>query len=215
MLELLKEGRQKNYQGRGPTVKGSSDWELRRALNKLGYTTKYEAIEPKVTFAAWLRRRTPEQVRAMYLVSTGNHWVVVQGRKACCGIVKTPRFISKMRARRASVKETWMITRLPADRRPKPPKLKGLVRPRQFVDWERRVKALERKAWRDLHKLSRQHGFNFKVDKSDSYLELTPCAIFPKGFTTYHMDWIESYARVKLCIDDPSKMDPDGSGYSE
>lgn len=71
------------------------------------------------------------------------------------------------------------------------------------------------KARVELRRLARELDTGIKVDRSDDYFEMDPCAQFPEGFTTRHYDWVETLRRVRLCIEDPTVEGFDGSGYSE
>jgi hypothetical protein len=210
-LELLKEGKAPGYKGSGPIVKGTGSWEVRRALNKLGYRVAEMRLAPGQTFAAWTRERPAAEVKDMTLLVVGNHWVVVQGRKACCGIVKKPTFIRSMRKRRGRVTEAYRITKLPAQHRPKPPKLKGLVRPtgRRPTDWAAR-------AYRSFRKLATEHGFKYEIERDGTigWLEIDKFPATGARFTTMHYDWEETLRRVEHCIANPGDLDEDG-GYSE
>jgi hypothetical protein len=211
-LELLKEGRSPGYKGNGPLVKGTGSWEMRRALNKLGYRVMEMSLEPDQTFAAWTRERPASEVKHMVLLVVGNHWVVVQGRKACCGIVKKPTFIRSMRKRRGRVTEAYRITKLPAAHRPKAPKLKGLVRP-----IKRKPQDPALRAYREFRKLAAEHSFKYEIEREDTlaWIEIDKFPATGKRFTTMHYDWEETLRRVTLCIEDPSEFEEGGEGYSE
>lgn len=60
-------------------------------------------IAEKKTFARWLKERTPEEVKAKYLVLVTGHWVAVQGRKMIDTWTRTPTFIRKAPHRRKRV----------------------------------------------------------------------------------------------------------------
>lgn len=60
-------------------------------------------LDEKKTFARWLRERTPEQVKAKYLVLVTGHWVAVEGRKMIDNWTRTPTFIRKAPHRRKRV----------------------------------------------------------------------------------------------------------------
>ena len=72
------------------SVKGTSHFDLLRALSTLGY---------KASSAA-----------KIYLISAGHHWQVVQGRRFCCGITKDIVSIRDPKVkRRARLVAVWKI----------------------------------------------------------------------------------------------------------
>lgn len=212
-LELLKEGRAPGYKGNGPLVKGTGSWEMRRALNKLGYRVVDLRLAPDQTFAAWTRERAPAEVKDMTLLVVGNHWVVVQGRKACCGIVKKPTFIRSMRKRRGRVTEAYRITKLPPAHRPKAPRLKGLVRPTTRKPADPAIRS-----YREFRKLAAEHGFTYEIDRESgttlAWIEIDKFPATGERFSTMHYGWEETLRRVTDCIEDPTLLDS-GGGYSE
>lgn len=94
------------------TIKGASYEEMTTALRHLGYEVVPLAIETGTTFAAWLRGR-PEAVRKeVVLVCAGQHYMVVQGRKAACGKTGEPVFTSKMPGRRSRMARAWIVRKV-------------------------------------------------------------------------------------------------------
>ena len=79
------------------SVTGTYDWEIIKSLNLLGYNVasaaKLNPLKPKdnPTLAGWLKSDARDG-RTLYLVAAGNHWLVVQGRRYCCG--KTSEIVS-------------------------------------------------------------------------------------------------------------------------
>ena len=66
------------------------------------------------TFAQWLKAtKDNRKPRRLFLIAVGNHWVVVSGRRFCCGLVKEPTSIRDPRARRRRrVKEAYLVVAL-------------------------------------------------------------------------------------------------------
>ncbi len=93
-------------------VKGIYNNEMSNALRRLGYRMTPINIQSGITFARFLRERSPEERKATILVSAGHHYMVVSGNKAVDGIVKDPVFISKMPGRRKRMAHAWIITRV-------------------------------------------------------------------------------------------------------
>jgi hypothetical protein len=79
------------------SVTGTYDWEIIKSLNLLGYNVasaaKLNPLTPKAnpTLAGWLKSDGRDG-KTLYLVAAGNHWLVVQGRRYCCG--KTSEIVS-------------------------------------------------------------------------------------------------------------------------
>ena len=116
-LMLLKAEKQKSYNDRSKAVssiviKGTHPAYMRRALEKLGYRLQSVKITPGITFAKWLRERSPELRKEMVLVVAGNHYMVAQGNKACDGIVGDPVFISKMKGRRKRMETAHIVVKV-------------------------------------------------------------------------------------------------------
>jgi hypothetical protein len=72
------------------SVQGTYDWEIIKSLNLLGYNVasaaKLNPLTPKAnpTLAGWLKSDGRDG-KTLYLVAAGHHWMVVQGRRYCCG----------------------------------------------------------------------------------------------------------------------------------
>jgi hypothetical protein len=70
----------------------------------------YQDKRSRPTLAAWLKGITRDPA-AIYLISAGNHWQLVQGRRFVCGLtvevvpLKHPRV-----RRRARVKTVWRLS---------------------------------------------------------------------------------------------------------
>jgi hypothetical protein len=79
------------------SVQGTYDWEIITSLNLLGYhvssAAKLNPLKPKdnPTLAGWLKSDGRDG-KTLYLVAAGSHWLVVQGRRYCCG--KTSEIVS-------------------------------------------------------------------------------------------------------------------------
>ena len=79
------------------SVQGTHDWEIIKSLNLLGYNVasaaKLNPLKPKTnpTLAGWLKSDGRDG-KTLYLIAAGNHWLVVQGRRYCCG--KTSEIVS-------------------------------------------------------------------------------------------------------------------------
>jgi hypothetical protein len=94
------------------TIKGSYNHEMVAALRFFGYTIEQDDYPSRPTLAAWTRRRKGDDATAMFLVNITRHYVVVQGRKACDNVTRTPVFLKDMRLRRSRVERVWKVTRL-------------------------------------------------------------------------------------------------------
>ena len=89
---------------KGAKVRRTTVNELRHTLLMLNQNVHdTEEWYSSVTFAKWLRQRTPEQRKAKYLVLVTNHWVAVQGNKMNDTWTKAPTFIRRGPHRRKRV----------------------------------------------------------------------------------------------------------------
>lgn len=93
-------------------IKGVPEYEMRGAFERLGYRMNRITFAPGITFARFLRERTPEQRKSIILVVAGNHYMAVSGNKAVDGIVREPVFISKMPGRRKRMESAYIVTRV-------------------------------------------------------------------------------------------------------
>jgi hypothetical protein len=96
-------------------VMGTTNWEIIRALNLLGYRVSSAAkVNPlkrndNPTLANWLSSDERDGT-SLYLVAAGHHWQVVQGRRFCCGI--TGEIVSLRHPkvkRRARLTGVWKV----------------------------------------------------------------------------------------------------------
>jgi hypothetical protein len=96
-------------------VMGTSNWEILRSLNLLGFKASSAAkVDPlnrkkNPTLASWLDGDERDG-QSLYLIAAGYHWQVVQGRRFCCGITKD--IVSTRDAkvkRRARISGVWKI----------------------------------------------------------------------------------------------------------
>jgi hypothetical protein len=99
------------------SITGTSDAEMFRVLQHLGFNAvrvpARDPDRPKVTqtLASWLKL-TPRPEGVVYLVSAGNHWQVISGRRYVCGVVKEIVSVRDKRVkRRARVRGAWKIER--------------------------------------------------------------------------------------------------------
>jgi len=95
---------------RRKSVKGTHDWEIRKALGKLGVRSWPVSIDGKPTLAGWLKAsKAIRTTGRTFLVSAGHHWQVISGRRYVCGRVREVVSIRddrvKRRARVADVYE--------------------------------------------------------------------------------------------------------------
>ena len=97
-------------------IMGTSSYEVARALKTLGFTlisaAKVNPLDRKSnpTLAAWLRETTKVRGSSVYLISAGQHWQVIQGRRFCCGITKEIVSIRDEKVkRRARITGVWRV----------------------------------------------------------------------------------------------------------
>jgi hypothetical protein len=96
-------------------VMGTTNWEIIKSLNLLGFRVSSAAkVNPLTrkdnpTLASWLNSDERDGT-SLYLVSAGYHWQVVQGRRFCCG--QTGEIVSLRHPkvmRRARITGVWKI----------------------------------------------------------------------------------------------------------
>ena len=64
------------------TIKGMSNSEMRRALNRYGYRMpRVYDLDTSQTFRQWTRATHGKRGKTWYLVVAGNHYMVVKGNK--------------------------------------------------------------------------------------------------------------------------------------
>jgi signal recognition particle subunit SEC65 len=192
---------------RRQSITGTSFGEVSRVLTKLGYTlisaAKVNPFDRKSnpTLAAWLRETTRLRGDALYLISAGRHWQVVQGRRFCCG--KTGEIVSirdEQVKRRARVTGVWQITAVAADLR------KALARdalseleptPEAKVEASFRAKAT---------RLARQHGIDIELCGAAAPIVWGPSFIEEEENDPYHGDhisqgWKDALEMVETYVD--------------
>lgn len=158
--------------GHKRSVTGTTHYELLRSLQLLGFKAtsalKVNPLEPKSnpTLAAWLRSDERDS-KALYVVSAGCHWQVVQGRRFCCGL---SREIVSIRAdvvkRRARITGVWRIDH---ERKVElaevlPIKAKTRKDARQKAEDAARAKA---------KRLAREHDIEIEVERWDGEHTIT------------------------------------------
>lgn len=95
-------------------IRGTHDGQMLRAFEKLGHTARSIAVAAGAdrqppTFAAWLRASTKARGAKVFLVSAGNHWMVVQGRRGACSQSDGVVALADMKMRRARVARVYEI----------------------------------------------------------------------------------------------------------
>lgn len=166
--------------------------------------TKDKQPDRRPTLAQWLRDsgdlRTAGRV---FLVSAGNHWQIITGRRFCCGITRQiVGFTHDKVMRRARVSEVYELT---AGR------LRGITIP----DLVRKPKKTITgdKQYAEVKKLEREYGFKGRIER-DGHIKdyvVPACDLFPRGFSTMHHDWWETLSRLLDAIADyEAHVDEDG-----
>lgn len=204
-LEMLKERRAvKRRSIREPVVKGTWTGEMLSVLRDLGYTTLPHTLRKRQTVARWLDERKPRDAFSVFLIAAANHWMVVRGDEACCGILKSPVYVGDMKFRSGVLTDVIEITlgnRTPAPIVPTPDVVtmpRATTKAREWTGAQ--------KAYSAYLKLKRQHGFSHSFDRDGTlcWIKLTPFGNFPHGIETMHMDWWETLRRLETCLGDPS-----------
>lgn len=92
------------------SITGTTQNEMWCAAEALGFRLIPSSLSPRgVTLAEWLRRVERPEGR-LFLVSAGNHWVVISGRRFVCGRTgEIVDFKHPKVKRRARVKATFIV----------------------------------------------------------------------------------------------------------
>lgn len=210
VLQFFKKRRSSHSSRPNLRIKGTSTWEVRNNLASLGFRTDPwpSAWEKGATLAKWIRSREKHMVTEMALVVAGHHWLVVEGRKAACGLTKAPVFTSDYPRRRKRVTEVYWVRPI-AGWKPIPASaFQAPVKPKRDSQALREGRFLSK-----VRRLATKLDTTYKVDRSDSYFDMDPCGAFPEGFSTLHLSWEETWIRLERCLEDSSLVE-DGV-YSE
>lgn len=212
-LALLKDAKKASRSSRltrEPVIKGTSSATVRSVLLDLGYRTSRRNTPAGQTVAAWLAARQGADHFATFLIAAANHWMVVEGEEACCGILGDPKPVTEMKFRRGVLTECWVVEPLPG--RLKPIVTTPRAKPRKVLGAWERGEARDRRAF---VKLAKTHGLAYEIVRDCAtirYLEIAPCARFPLGLHTMHHDWAESLDRLQHCLAHPEDAASGGYG---
>ncbi len=104
------------------------------------------------TLAGWLKATVKERTsKRVFLIVSGWHWQVVQGRRIVCGILKEPTSVRDKRARRrARVAEVYELFCFGKVTIPK-----AALKPKRVTP----------QYYREAQKLSKQHNIDIDIDK--------------------------------------------------
>lgn len=190
-------------------IKGAGDAIMYRALAKCGLRMKHLIIRPNMTLNQWLKstvtERTPGRV---FLVSAGNHWQVITGRRYACGRIREIVSIrDKQVKRRCRVEDVYEMIPVagkittPADAKPS----KTDISIRRAYNRRRS----------DFLKFVRQHNLTYRIYKECGmdYIKVQPTSFWPDGLDTLHYDFDTTLGRLQHCIENPSAVE--GGYYSE
>jgi hypothetical protein len=87
-----------------PSIKGAHDADMKTALREKGYRATQLIVAGEPTLAQWLKRNTVAmRGTKVFLITAGNHYVVVQGRSGGCNQTGGPGPLAKMKMRRGRV----------------------------------------------------------------------------------------------------------------
>lgn len=190
-------------------IKGTHDGLMYKGLAKCGLRMKRYILRPNMTLAQWLKstvtERTPGRV---FLVSAGNHWQVITGRRYACGRIRKIVSIRDKRVkRRCRVEDVYEIIPLNGkvvipDEAKKP----------TVKTW---IENWTNKAYARFRKFVRLHNLQYSIydEGGCKYINILPTSFWPDGLETMHYDFDQTLGRLELCFEDPSLVD-DGY-YSE
>ena len=88
---------------------GVHNHHVSAALKRLGYELRPVQIERGITFAHWCINRDSA---ALYLISAGNHYSIVQGDRYCCSQTVSLVPVSEAPHRRARMRSLWTVHRV-------------------------------------------------------------------------------------------------------
>jgi hypothetical protein len=189
-------------------IKGTGDGLMYKGLAKCGLRMAHLPIRLRpMTLAQWLKRtvaeRTPGRV---FLVSAGNHWQVITGRRYACGRIREIVSIRDKRVkRRCRVEDVYEIIPLNGK----------VVIP---TEAKKKVSYTDRwtqKAYAKFRKFVRDNDLKYRIydECGCKYIEVEPTPFWPQGLDTMHYDFDSTLARLEHCFENPSDVE-DGS-YSE
>jgi len=95
-------------------IKGAYHSEMRTALRELGIETmtSHWPIGGKPTLVQWSRNTRATRGDGTFLITVGNHYAVVQGRRFACGWTKKPIPLGQAPKRRRRVTAVWSLVKL-------------------------------------------------------------------------------------------------------
>jgi hypothetical protein len=210
-------------------IKGTHAWQVLQALYRCGLTSRrmpakvtckevtrkanflcrggtYTVTKGEWTLAQWLKKTVTQRTAGrVFLVAAGHHWLIITGRRYCCGITKEIVSITDDKVkRRARVTEVYEIMPMAGKTISIPERAK---KPKPKADpYRTALKKFEKANDLPSGKLESSGGFKDYV--------IPECDHFPEGFSTMHHDWCDTLSRLEKCFEHPSLLD-DGGHYSE
>lgn len=189
-------------------IKGTGNSLMYKGLAKCGLRMAHLPIRLRpMTLAQWLKltvgERTPGRV---FLVSAGNHWQIITGRRYACGRIREIVSIRDKRVkRRCRVEDVYEITPLNGK----------IVIPTEAKKKASSTDLWNRKTYSKFRKFAREHGLQYSIypEGNCNYINVQPTPFWPDGLETMHYDFDQTLARLEACFEDPSLVE-DGY-YSE
>lgn len=157
-------------------------------------------IDKRMTLAAWFRETNElRSAGRVFLISAGNHWQIVSGRRFVCGQTKAiVAFDNKKVHRRARVDEVFELL---GDRIITPPEAMKDTRP--YVPGPRAR----------FNDLCRTHRLDASIEgpaNSPEYIDIMATLAWPEGLSFCFWDWEDACRIVEEAIADPSVISDEG-----
>jgi hypothetical protein len=189
-------------------IKGTGDGLIYKGLARCGLRMKHLPIRLRpMTLNQWLKltvaERTPGRV---FLISAGNHWQVITGRRYACGRIREIVSIRDKRVkRRCRVEDVYEIVQLNGK----------VVIPDEAKKQKSWAENWTNKAYARFRKFVREHNLQYSIydECGCKYITIMATPFWPDGLETMHYDFDQTLGRLETCFENPTLVE-DGY-YSE
>lgn len=183
-------------------IKGTGDNLMYKGLAKCGLRMAHLPIRLRpMTLAQWLKLTVAERTSGrVFLVSAGNHWQVITGRRYACGRIREIVSIRDKRVkRRCRVEDVYEIIPLNGK----------IMIPPEAKKKQSHVASWARKVYGSFRAFAREHGLKYKVydEGGCKYIQIEPTPFWPQGLDTMHYNFDETLGRLQTCFDNPALVE--------
>ncbi len=176
------------------SIKGTYTSEMRTALLQLGYSMHtwfdYDGLPAKgrPTLLQWAKKRAPGG--DTYLLSVGNHWAVVQGRRYACGMVGKVIGLRQSPKKRARVRAVWRIVH------------ENRVKLAEVIPMAKRPIDTQRKPRTEAKALAAQYDINVERDGpfNDMFWVYPPDKVDGRPFSDPRVDEHSAYDWAEVLV---------------